>query len=921
MNINFPLSLKATAIAVALTLTLSGCGSESVEDHFANAQIYTEQKDFKSSVISLKKILIEQPDNVVARVKLAKSYISLNRYRDAEKELEAIKPNKTSSEMIGLLAEVKFELKKYAEVYMLAFKKFDKNAEHELKTNFYALLSSIQDGKKDKVQKFIQKIGALDTKSYYTSVGQAWVALSLGEVEESIDLVDVALSKAPEFGQALFLSARLYDISGKVSQAKEAYQKYATLFPYDIDKKVYLYQTLMSLGDIEQAEELIDSVYLLHPKNPLVNLYKAQIYYQKSDYQKSSDFAKNALKDMGQHMPGQLIAGASAYKLGNYKEAYSYLKAYEDKLKDGSVKRMLLLTKLKLGHISEVADDILKSSDSHIELDILMVTSMNLSRTGQQEKAIALLEQTGGEDNAKILAQQGLTLLSMNDSSGIALLEKSIELDGELEGAKLALAMAHLREGNSAAAVEIATQWSENPNTKILGDLLNANIYKQQGKHNKAKQLFKEIIKVNNDNVAAIYGLAKYDEVDGKTKSALKKYIEIVTRYPGHVDALSRITDINKASGQIDETLKFIEPLLVANFDNVKLRLNVAYNQFLKKDTRAAIDTLSVLTPNSQTPDVYWIVLGDSYMQEGLVASGIKAFNSLIKKNPTSLLGQLRYISSLEFAKRYTAALHATKNASVVFKKNKAIDLLLVRYQLLNNSCDEALNTIKAYKSNHDVSAELIAYEAEAKIINKNYADGAALYLKADKLKPQTKYKLGAAKALMNNDERQKSSDLLESIYKKDDVKNKISIALMLGEVNYDHDFEKSKKYFSEVLKTKPNDIVVNNNLAMVSIELGDFEDALKYSERSYRGNSNNTSILNTYGTALVKNNQYDKAKDILEQSLQMGSNNVAAMINLAVAYDKLGKFAAEIRVLDNAIKNTDDPEERKKILSMGARL
>lgn len=918
MNFKLPLTFKVSVVAVALTLT--GCGSESIEDHFLNAQTYTAAKDYKSSVISLKKILIVNPDNNKARVELAKVYMSLNRYRDAEKELETMK-GKKQEEIIGLLSEIKFELKKYAEVYMLAFKGFTEKSEHELKTNFYALLSSIQDDKQEKIKEFIAKIGSIDKNSHYTFVAQAWVALSLGEAQESRELVDIALTKSPEFGQALFLSARLFDIDGKVSQAKDEYEKYTSLFPYDTDKKLYLYQAMMSLGETEEAERLVDSIYVLHPKNPLILLYKAQISYEKGDYQESNDFSKAALKDMEQHMPGKLIAGASAYKLGDYKQAYSYLKSYEDNLKDGSVKRMILLTKLKLGLITEVADDILKSTDAHIDLDILMVTSMNLSRTGQQEKAIALLEQTSGEGNAMLIAQQGLARLSMNDNTGIALLEKSIELDGELEGAKLALAMAHLRNGNSVDAVKIANGWAGNEKTQILGDLLNANIYKQQGKHEKAKNLFQAILKSNENNVAAKYGLAKYNEAEGNPKAALEKYVEIVKSYPGHVDALSRITEINKDNGKVNETLKFVLPLLAQNYDNVKLRLNVAYNQFLNKDHGAAIATLSQVTPNSQTPDVYWIVLGDSYMKEGLVASGVKAYNSLIKKNPSSILGQLRYISSLELTKRYTAALHATKNASIIFKNNKAIDLLLIRYELLNNKAQEALSAIKEYKLKHEVSAEILGYEAESHIINNDYANGSLLYLEADKLRPSEKYKLGAAKALMNNDERNKASALLEEIYKEDDVQNNPSVALMLGEVNYGLDFTKSKKYFTVALKTKPDDVVINNNLAMVSIELGDYEDALKYSEVSYRANSNNTSVLNTYGTALVKNKQFEKAMKILEQSLQMGSNNVAAMINLAEAYDKLGKFAAEIALLDKAYKNSDDEKEKRTILSMGARL
>lgn len=915
-----PAALKVTAIAVALTL--SGCGSQSVEEHFVNAEKYTQAHDYKSSVISLKKILIEQPENIVAREKLATAYVSLNKYREAEKELKHLLEGKKSTpENIALMAEVKFEIKKYAEVYMLAYKVSDINSDASLRANFFAVLSAIQDRNKDKVQEFIKQTGAISKTSHLTKVAQAWVALEIGEKEESRLLVDQALKQAPNFNQALFLSARLFDVNGQISEAKDVYKKYVKLYPYDIDKKMYLYQAHMSLGEIDAAESVIDSVYVTHPKNPLVNLFRSQVHYQKKEYQKSNDLARNVLKDLKEHMPAKLVAAASAYKLGDYKQAYNYLSTYEKSLTTGEVKRMLTLSKLKLGMINEVADDILKSSDEHVDIDILMLTSMNLTRTGQQDKALALLEGSSGENNAKVIAQQGLTRLSVNDFTGISLLEKSIEMDGSLEGAKLALAMAHLRSGNTDEAIKIATEWEGTPDTKVLGQLLNANIYKKEGKHELAEALFVTISKSDKDNVAAKYALAQYDESRYDTAKALVKYIDIVNLYPGHVNALSRITELNLKAKDVQKTLDVVEPLLSKHDDNVKLRLSVAYNHFLNDDPQRAIETLLVITPDAQTPDVYYIILGDSYMKQELMGNGINTYKSLVKKNPANLLGQLRYISSLEFAKRFASALHATKNAKIIFKSNKALDLLEIRYGIRNNNADNALLDIAKFRDNYETTTELMSYEAQAYVINKNFKKAAETYVLANKFSQSLEYQLGAASAFMNLDEPTKASEILENAYTTVSKEDKVKVAMFIGEVNYGVDFEKSYKYFKEAITTKPDDAIINNNLAMVSIELGKNADALKYSKVSYRENSAHTSILNTYGSALVVNMDYKEGVKILEQSIKLGSNDVDAMIYLAQAYSKLGDFTAEHDLLLKAMKQPITPEQKAEIMKMRERL
>jgi putative PEP-CTERM system TPR-repeat lipoprotein len=921
MQVKIKKLFKVTLIAAAVTL--SGCGSDTIEDHLSSAAKHTQANDYKSTIIALKKALLLEPSNEVARVKLAEAFVKDNKFRDAESVLNKVIEGKDASPLaIALMSKIKFELKKHTETFMLSYSDFKEDKDSELQSAFYAAMSAVQEGNQSKVAEFIKKAGSIDKESPYTLVAQAWAALASQNIEDAQDLASQALEKEPEFGPAIFITARLFDVNGQVSEAKEAYEKYVKLFPNDLDKQIYLYQALMSLGDLDAADVVVDDIYKKHPKHPLVNLYKAQISYEKGDFQAASDFAKNVLMVMDKHLSAKLIAGASAYKLGDYKQAYSFLTPFDGKLKNGSVNRMLLMTKLKLGYAGAVADEIIANADKDsLDLDILLVTSMDLSRTGSQDKAIELLELAGGatSKDAKIVAQQGLTRLSMNDITGVELLEKSIELDDELEGAKLALAMAHIRMGNIAKAVNIAKSWQENPETKILGNLLNAAIYTQQEKHVQAKEIYSDILKEDPQNIAALYSTAQYLEKEGDAEGSLAAYKQVISFYPGHVDALSKLTEINQSKGKVSDTIVFLTKISKLNVDNVKLKLNLAYNYFLNKESKKSIEILKTVEANGQTPDAYWIVLGDSYMQSGLLASGIQSFKSLVAANPSNRLGHLRYMTALEHAKRFTAALHAARNAKVSFKEDPLILLLEVRYELQNNDASKVLGLIDTIKDLGFETQEIIAYEAEANFRLKKYSESAQLYITANNAQYKEEYILGAAKSYVLNGDNAAASDLLELNLMKSE--NEDQMNSLIAEVNFDINLEKSLRYFSKVLPKRPDDLFLLNNIAMVQLKLDLFEEALVNSEKSYRLNSSHPSILNTYGSALVANKNYKEAIEILEKAIKLGSENVDAIIYLAKAYDKSAKYGDHISILQKGLKLNPTEEQKSIMMSMLSRV
>jgi putative PEP-CTERM system TPR-repeat lipoprotein len=908
-------TLKTSTLA--LMLALSGCATESLEDLYTKASSYSKNLDFKSSIVALKKAAILDTDNVKTRKLLGIAYLNDGQFQSAEKEFEiAHLLDRSNSHVTSLLAKVKFELRKYSDVYALSFNEFT-DKQDDLSTTFYAALASIQENKKSKLATYVKALVKIDSASAYTTTAQAWGALVEKDITDATELVKKTIDKHPQFGPALFLAARLHDIKGEPSQAIKLYNAYLQINPNDTDKKVYIFQNYLSLGDLKNAEIIINDIYAKYPKHPLLNLYKAQVAYEKGEFTQASQLSKNVLATLDNHINAKLIAGTSAYMLGKYTEAYNYLSKYENDLSNNEVKHMLSLIKLRLGKTSEVADSMINEIENdNIDIDLLLATSGLLNRKGQAKKALELLERATKikPKDASLIAQQGLYRLSEGDSIGIDFLEKSIALDDQLEGAKLALAMAYLRSNDIQGAQEIAIKWGDKPETQLLSQLLKASIHMVKGEAKEAKGIYNRILKERPKHIATLYSLSKIEFLEGDIDSALSHLKQTIKYYPSHIEAINDFTEYHLENKSLNLAIEFIKPIFVKNNNNIKLRLGLANLYLLNKAPKESINLLESMSIDSNTPDFYWIILGDSYVSQGLTAMSISAFERLVKRNPSNYLGNLRYIAALRISNQYSSALQAVQNAKAKFKHDE--QLILLHIDLLNKmgQYTKSLEIISMLSDNKQKNIRFIKLAAIANIQINNADKASQLFLKAYEIDNSTFTLIGAVKALMMLGDNTKANRLVEKHHTV--VGTSYETMSIQAEINTKLNPTKALAIYEKLIRSYPKNFILFNNAANLAIETNYLKKALIYGEQSYRIKGNQPAILNTYGVALIKNGKYDEGAKVIEKAIKLGSQHIDSRIELSVAYEKTGAYQKQINILESTLKIKGITEKQIEIIN-----
>jgi tetratricopeptide (TPR) repeat protein len=191
----------------------------------------------------------------------------------------------------------------------------------------------------------------------------------------------------------------------------------------------------------------------------------------------------------------------------------------------------------------------------------------------------------------------GACLLEMGDvTEGITQLEEAVRIDKKNVKAMARVARAYEDLGNADAAmtwyeraVEAAPRYSP-PKLRL------AALYRQRGRVEEARALYRDVLNVNAYDVGAIMGLAELDIAFGTPTSyraAVQRLEALLEIVPEHVDARVNLAVALHGLGKTDEAINVYRQVLLRNADHTTAALNLAVLLQARGDTDAAADLLA----------------------------------------------------------------------------------------------------------------------------------------------------------------------------------------------------------------------------------------------------------------------------------------------------------------------------------------
>ncbi|MDX2367876.1 MAG: PEP-CTERM system TPR-repeat protein PrsT [Colwellia sp.] len=877
------------AAAISIALNISACSEKkTVEQYLASATEFTANNNITSAIIELKNGVRLAPKNPEARFYLGKAYLEQGSYINAEKEIE--RAQQLGYEVASInthLIQIKSKLNKTEEVYQLIKESTQFNDDNYIIMLTFAGITALKEGDLQKAQDYFGQAITVNKASKYSEISQAYLFQSRKEFNNALEIVEHLLAQSPDFSEALLLKAHLLFTLKQYELASKSFSQYLNQHPKADYIRFFEIDTLMKAENYSEAEKKVDEVLKIYKNSALAHQYKSQLEYQKNNYAQAKQYAELALQQDKRFAIARMVAGVSAYRLNDMEQAYTHLKPLEPFLKiSHPAKKILVVIKMQLGYTDEAIESLNKLQDlTPLDSEFLQAFSVELMKAGELGAAKDILgkAQQSYPDDANIIAQKGMLLLSQKDLSGIKNLEHALKLDPELKDVELSLALQYLANNQVHKAEAIAIKWLGEDDNQLSGYLLQGIIFSKQNENEKAKTNFKKILMQEPTNVAALFNLAVLAESDSQMTEAVNYYQKLLQNQPSHEGAMKRLTELQFKNGQAVESISFLTELHEEHSDNINLSLGLAQNLRMNNQTEQAISILLKVNKDESLPSGYWVILGDSYTQLRKFDLASKTFAEAANKLPQHYLISLRQISLLEIEKKYSKALQTTKEAYRRFPDNNHLEMLLAHFELLNNnkvSAAERLAKLKIKKINHPFIDNVAGQLAMS---NKNYSVAVEHFSAINQQNPSSKNIVFLAQALKFNGQQKEAEKALEVFVESNPKDDRVK--MLLADLYGSDSRHKINEIYLGLLKNRPNNLVILNNLAWNQYQLGKNGDALVSIEKAYNIQPKSVLILESYGVILIANNRHEKGIDILNQALTAGSKDVSIQLSLAEGY------------------------------------
>jgi putative PEP-CTERM system TPR-repeat lipoprotein len=911
--------IKLITLSAALSVVvLSGCTKDlSYDEYMVVAKSQIEQGDASSAIVSLKNAVRLKPKDANSRYELGSLYLSEGDLWSAEKELEkALELGLEVPLLLPKLAKVKMLLSKYDETYEIADNPASYDNEQYVMILTYAGLAAISDNKKDKAEDYISQATMLSADSLYSQVGKAWLNFSDEKYSEVSETLDTILSQSGDFSDALLLSGHLHQAQFEYEKAIEMYSSYVEKHPRQFQIKLYLINSLLSAQKYDEAEKHLELLNRIYQDHALVSLYNAQVEYHNQKFSEAKLSAEKAISNNSSLYLGQLIAGMSAYRLGEFELAYSYLSKVGPLLPaNHDIKKLLAMLQFQLGFSDDAQLSFEgMSATTANDMNILTAASRAFAEKGQSDVAENLLEKVvkANPNDNELALQYSALKLANGDKEQIDLLEKLAKNSDEAKDAPLVLATYYVNAKDYENALRVAKEWQSTEAGKIKGQLLEGFIFASSSDIESAKKVFKRVIEQDEHNVSAIYYLGEFDFNEEKWEESKSHFTNILSFEPRHKASVARLSYINAKLGKEDETIEYLNDLLLKYPNNQDIIIDLSINLKSIGKTKEAIRLIEKSTVENKSVR-FNRNLAQLYVNDFKFIEAKDLYKSLVDLEPSNSSLWLEYALVDEKMGNIESAL-TTINKGLNFADVKdGLQLLKANLLLILDRNDSASTLINELFDKYPNNTRVVYLKAQLNLKEGHTSEAGEQFSSLYSANPTNEFALKWAQSSLKNNNTEAAINILENHEQVQSLSsaNKALLAELLLEVNS----EKSKNLYLELKKDHPNNIAVLNNLAWAYYNLGEFDGGLPYAEQAYNV-AKSSATLDTYATLLISNKKESEAIELLTHSDNESLLNESVKLTLIEGYIALNQLTKAKEIFNGFTQIPDDLKEKYNELS-----
>ena len=918
-------AISASVILSTLMLAagLSGCGkTESPTALMAEAKQYQQKGDSKAALIQLKNAAANSPENAEVRYQLAALYNQIGDPLSAEKEIRkglslGVDSARAMPELLKALLSQSRAQDALDESAALAA-----TAGAELlaiRGNAYFALNNAAKAKETYQQALAAKPGLAEALT-----GLARVAMAEPDVEGASRFAEQAISANPKDPAVWLFKGSLLRSQGKLPEAIAAYGQAITLKPDHVQALLERAQLEIGLRQFDKAKADIDTATKLSSNAMLVFYSQALLDFTQAKFPAAQESVLKVLRVAPEHLPTVLLAGAIELNLGALQQAEKHLRKYLDKFPDNVYARKLLAETLLKGKqpanaVAALAP--LLTADSK-DMSLLALAGESAMQNGDFAKASQYFERASAlaPTIAGLHSSLGLARLAQGDQAkGISELERAIALDPKSEAFSVALVKAELalkHDDKALAAVKAII--AAHPKSAALRNL-EGGVYMSKGERAAARASFEAAVGLQPEEFAAVANLARMDVEDKKADAAKLRLVAFVTKNPKSSSAMAALASLAVAANHEEEATTWLEKASAENPDALGPAIQLAnHYQRTKQQDKALTLIRKLQTANPSNADLLDL-LGQAQLAGNDQAGALETYSKLVNVVPKSAAAQFRLATVHVGMKNPMAAAEDLKKAIALDANFLPARLAQIELVLASGNSDLALVLARQLQKSANTSPAGYLIEGDLLAAQKKPELAVRAYEQAFDIakSPQVLVKLAD---MMRRAGKAGAADIRLADWQKQHPGEPLVMRYVGESYLAKKQYKMAIDQFEAILKNRPDDAVVLNNLALAYQEQKD-PRALATAERALKLAPDAPAIMDTLGWMLAQQGDTARALPLLQRAVALQPEATELRFHLAVALNKSGDKKTSRQELDRLLLNKvpfpqmDDAKALLKVL------
>ena len=907
--------------------------------HIVSAELSDSEKGlltfnqglYEESYIHVKNALKNNPDDLAARILLAKLLVKNRLYAEAEKEiLKVINAHADVNLLIDEWAETLLSLKQYKNLAELEYSK-ELSQPNQLKWNLYKSTACINLYDFPCSIRFYNQNLAIDDQHIASINGLAMVALIQKNYAEVRRYLTKALEISQNDAETWRIKGQLARAEGNINEAISFLNKAFELLPSDPTIARNLVDAYIANDKLEKAFTLSDKLIVDSPNDLYVQFTRNWLAIKTSS-DNNALAEMQALANRLNGIPRNLIdeyptfsylRGTVSFLLGQYQSARDFLSDYHLR-SGGELQSAYLLAKTYAAlydfdsalnifqkYQEQVADDLsqslflgglylvnrkphravalmerLESNYAH-NIDYKLFAVQVAIARGKTQAALSELDTliAANPYDKKVLIAHSMVNMESNQ---IAAAEKSLDMlnslmPNDVDVQNLSTAMLIMQGKLEKASEALERVLSQEPDS--YSALFNlATVQARLKRYPEALLTLERLLSINTDDIAVKLRLAKINLAMSKIDSASDLYQSVLKQDPNNLQAMEGLLQLNEMTGKYDVALRLAQNLQ---------RLKPNFSLYVLKEAQVLIKK------------------GDI----GKASKVINQYASLIEQTPFELLALSQLYLAID---EKTKSLDTVKRAHELKPDDLSLHLQWITQLIAEQYIDDAQEQLAVLEKDYPNKSEVLLkigelYDAKQQpLLAKQY------YLRI--LKNDNSFELALARLygqVANGLEPDDLLSVLNEIIKKHPDRYFPRSLLAQYHFYYGQIGEAIRQY-EYLLSTEnvPNMAALLNRLSVLYLSTN-LRKSADYSSQAIALDNTDVNILSNHGWILAQQGQYEKSLTILRNAMTRNSSDPRLKYYLAFTLSKLKKDDQAKELLQELLTSKIEFAERAQATNL----